>query len=123
MSLSGRFPNPKDEARKAAKLIFFGVLSLVFVLVVSFVYLYFLKVMHSKAKTGPLFLIIIGIGGLSNILATFLILAGTVLGFHAIYRLIKLRESWGLAWVSIIALPLMILLLLIMLAGFFYRGP
>ena len=117
MSLSERFQNPKDEANKSAKLIGLGVLALVF----SNVFLRFLRM--TGQKLGPLNLIIVMISGLAEFLAAFLMLAGTVLGFHAIYRLRKLRESWGFAWVSIIALPLMLLLILIILMGITYKGP
>jgi hypothetical protein len=117
MNLSEHFPNPKDEAKKSAKLIGLGVLTLICSLAFLFFFLGIFK--------GPwlLSLIIIVISGTAEFSAAFLMLVGTIFGFHAIYRLIKLRESWGFAWVSIIALPLILLLILILLAGITYKGP
>lgn len=120
MNLSERFKNPKDEANKSAKFIGLGVLALLFSLVVFFAYIYFLKFTNGKAG-GTLFLIQVVISGLSSILATFLMLAGTVLGFHSVHSLRKQRERLGLAWVSIFILPLTLLLLLMMLVP--YHGP
>jgi hypothetical protein len=120
MNLSERFKNPKDEASKSAKFIGLGILSILSSLVVFFAYIYFLKFTNGKAG-GTIFLIQVVISGLGSILATFLMLVGTVLGFHSVYRLKKQRERLGLAWVSIFLLPLTLLLLLMILVP--YHGP
>jgi hypothetical protein len=58
----------------------------------------------------------------SSIAGGYMILSGTGLGLHAIYRLTRLKEKWGLAWISLLGLPFALLFIAFWLVAITYRG-
>jgi len=124
--------NPKEEGKKSAKLIGFGLLCLFFGIAIFILYI-FVMPKDTHGKLDPFFIVIIMICGLCQLLAFILIVAGTILGFRSIFRRRELKESlqvkddqnidqqrrteenWGAEWVSVITLPLTILLAFIFL--------
>jgi hypothetical protein len=111
------YETPRDEARTSAILIGRGIL----VLVISFGLPFLLGI----TKLGPFIpvtaaILIYGVGEFAGLAMIF---AGTWLGFHATYRLLKARERLGFAWVTIVVLPLPLFLALFVFLAITYKGP
>lgn len=108
----------KDEAKTSAILIGRGVLAFL----IPFIFpIYLLPSLLPRfiEPNNQIIMVLTIIFVIISIAGGYMILAGTGLGIHAIYRLTRLRESWGFAWVSIIALPLE---LIIWFVGNTYNG-
>jgi hypothetical protein len=99
---------PKDEARISAILIGRGVVALV----IGFKFPGYL-VANTFGKDSPMMTVMVAVMMVIILAGQLMLLAGTGLGYHALYRLTRSREPWGYAWVSIIALPLAALLILL----------
>jgi hypothetical protein len=102
------YETPKDEARTSAILSGRGVVALV----IGFKFPGYL-VANTFGKDSPMMTVMVAVMMVIILVGQLMLLVGTGLGYHAIYRLIRLKESWGYAWVSIIALPLVALLILL----------
>jgi len=112
------YDTPKDEAKTSAILIGRGVLAFLLPIV-------FPKYLLAKflGPNNPIIMVLIMILGVVSIAGGYMILAGTGLGLHAIYRLTRLKEKWGFAWISLIALPLTLMILALWFMGIIYKGP
>lgn len=111
------YDTPRDEAKTSAILIGRGILALV----IAFGSPWFLWILKGGPNYLDIIIILIIGGALFGGLA--MMLSGTWLGFHSIYRLWKLKERLGYAWVSIIALPVTLILVLFFFIAITYRGP
>jgi hypothetical protein len=102
------YEDPKDEARTSAILIGRGAVALILGLKFPG-YL----VANTFGKNSPMMTVMIVVMMALMLAGELMLLAGTGLGFHAIYRLTRMKEPWGYAWASVIGLPLAALLILL----------
>jgi len=102
------YKEPKDEARTSAILIGRGA--------VAFIIGFKLPghlVANIFGKDSPMMTVMVAVMMVLISAGQLMLLAGTGLGFHAIYRLTRMNEPWGYAWISVIGLPLAALLILL----------
>lgn len=132
MKISNSY-NPKEEGKKSAKFIVFGLLCLVSGITIFFSYIFLVMPPNTHGKVDPFFVVVIMICGFCQLLAFTLMIAGTIIGFRTIFRRRELEKSlqikddqninqqrkmgkkWGAEWIFVITLPLTILLALIFL--------
>ena len=102
------YKEPKDEARTSAILIGRGMVALI----IGLKFPGYL-VANTFSKDSPMMTVMVAVMMVVIFAGELMLLAGTGLGYHAIYRLTRMKEPWGYAWASVIGLPLVALLILL----------